>query len=639
MRRRRGVFVLSLLLFLLLALLAPATAAPDGDPDPDGPGRLVLVLDSSGSMMEPVGGAGGQTRIAAAKAALGQVVEQLPDEAEVGLRVFGAEVFSRDEPGACEDTQSIVPVGPLDRKALTRAVADYRPYGETPIGRALEGAARDLGPAVEGKKRTIVLLSDGEPTCKPDPCDVAEELAKQGIDLTINVVGLDVNGAARRALRCIARAGGGTYYDAGSADELAGSLVKVSVRDVRGFVLDGQRVEGGSTAEKALPLEPGTYVDTARGEDKPRHYLVDKSVGGGVAVAALIRPPRGDKSWIIPLVVELHTQQGQRCSYALKQAVQVVGYTPITTAGTRVDQFTPAPSEECLDAEQLVASVEVGRADTDYRLQLTSYPAVENAESLPEALEDARGPWVANVDVPGSGPASQVAGGVSPDDAPELSPGTTHTDSVLASEQLVYKIPVAYGQAVRISARLAPEPRADEVLGIQGNPVSLNLISSSGTWLNDAFDIDRGIRGSGFYDGADTLLLTTAAPPVRVLNASSTDSQIAGNSQDGYVYAVLGMGLLDNERADDFAAPVRLRAELVGEPEGEPVYAGDIEGAPDSTTESPGAQPNTDSDIRPTVAEADGDTTVWLLLGGTALLVVLLAGGLVALRMRRRPTD
>ena len=143
------------------------------------------------------------------------------------MRVFGATVFSRQDEGACTDTQNVVPVGPLDREALTAEIGRYTPYGETPIGNALKGAARDLGP--EGK-RTIVLLSDGEPTCAPDPCQVARTLRRQGVDLTVNVVGLDVSGAARRALQCIARAGGGTYYDVSDPDELAGSLVSVSVR-------------------------------------------------------------------------------------------------------------------------------------------------------------------------------------------------------------------------------------------------------------------------------------------------------------------------------------------------------------------------------------------------------------------------
>ena len=150
---------------------------------------MVLVLDSSGSMKERTGA--GETKIAAAREALTAVIGSLPDEQAVGLRVYGAEVFSRDDPGACTDSRLVVPVETGNRDRLREAVGRYTPYGETPIGHALQEAGRDLGS--EGK-RTIVLVSDGEPTCTPDPCVVARDLAQQGVDLTIDVVGLDVDG-------------------------------------------------------------------------------------------------------------------------------------------------------------------------------------------------------------------------------------------------------------------------------------------------------------------------------------------------------------------------------------------------------------------------------------------------------------
>ena len=494
MRLGLAGIVIALISGLTSAVGSPVSAAAPV-PVADDPGRLVLVLDSSGSMKESV--EGGQTKLGAAKTALGEVVDQLPDDARVGARVFGAKVFSRKDPGACQDTQSVVPVGPLDRDALKRAVADYRAYGETPIGRALEGAAKDLGPASRGESRTIVLLSDGEATCQPDPCKVARDLDAQGVDLTINVVGLDVSGAAREALRCIARAGNGTYYDAQSADELATSLVKVSVRDLRGFVLSGERVQGGTSLPSALPLEPGTYVDSSRGSDKLRYYLLDKPPGGGVSVAALVRPPKGENARHTALIVQLMTTEGDRCTYSLAQSFQVIGETPITSAGVELNQFTPTERDQCDDATQLIATVEVGAGVTDYRLQLASYPAIENADALPEAVADDTEPWVANVQIPRRGPATPVAGGVSPDDAPELAPDTTYSDTLLASEQTVYKIPVAYGQAVRVSALLSPDDRADDALGIQGNPTSLALVTSLGTRLSQAFESEREVNGGG----------------------------------------------------------------------------------------------------------------------------------------------
>ena len=111
--RRPGSVLLSvILLSALVPVSSGAVEVPRANPG-DETGRLVLLLDSSGSMKEPA--AGGGTKIDAAKAALGDVVEQLPESAQVGIRVFGAKVFTKTDPGACADTQNVVPGGPLDR--------------------------------------------------------------------------------------------------------------------------------------------------------------------------------------------------------------------------------------------------------------------------------------------------------------------------------------------------------------------------------------------------------------------------------------------------------------------------------------------------------------------------------------------
>ena len=267
------------LVVALTVLLAPLGSPPGQASRASGPvrtadtsaptGRLVLLLDSSGSMKDLAPGGG--TKIAAAKAALSDVATNLPDDAEVGVRVFGATVENRAQPGACTDTQNVVPVGRLDRGAIAKAVVRYRPYGETPIGNALKGAARDLGAAQDGVRRTIVLLSDGEPTCAPDPCTVARQLRDRGIDLRINVVGLDVAGKARQGLQCIARSGGGRYFDADSAEDLADSMVQVSVRGLREFSVTGERVTAGTSTADPTSLEPGDYVDTTSAQRAPKY--------------------------------------------------------------------------------------------------------------------------------------------------------------------------------------------------------------------------------------------------------------------------------------------------------------------------------------------------------------------------------
>jgi hypothetical protein len=78
-----------------------------------------------------------------------------------------------------------------------------------------------------------VLVSDGGDNCKPpDPCAVAREISKGGIDLKIQAVGFQVKAGARRQLKCIAKAGGGRYVDATDAEGLSGiHFVSVAARE------------------------------------------------------------------------------------------------------------------------------------------------------------------------------------------------------------------------------------------------------------------------------------------------------------------------------------------------------------------------------------------------------------------------
>ncbi|WP_311208847.1 MULTISPECIES: VWA domain-containing protein [unclassified Aeromicrobium] len=302
-RRSRTI---TLLLAAVVSLCLPsAAAATDGSESGNDTGRLVLVLDSSGSMKERT--PGGETRIEAATTALADVVASLPEAQPVGLRVYGAEVFSRDEPGACEDSQLVVPVETGNRDDLRAAIDDYEPYGETPIGYALQQAGQDLGD--EGR-RSIVLVSDGEPTCDPDPCEVAAELTEDGVDVRIDVVGLDVSGPARDALQCIARQGNGSYYDVDSSDELSSSLEKLATRASRDYTAIGTPVAGTESAVDAPEVRAGDWVD-ALPPSSTRTYRVRREIADStIHVGATLR---SDTQADDVVKIELSTTDGQGC--------------------------------------------------------------------------------------------------------------------------------------------------------------------------------------------------------------------------------------------------------------------------------------------------------------------------------------
>ena len=91
-----------------------------------------------------------------------------------------------------------------------------------------------------------MLVTDGGDNCAPpDPCKAAEEVAKRGVEMSISVVGFQVNDRVRRQLRCIARAGGGSYVDVDDADQLGGELSALLSRAFRSYEPTGTEVEGG----------------------------------------------------------------------------------------------------------------------------------------------------------------------------------------------------------------------------------------------------------------------------------------------------------------------------------------------------------------------------------------------------------
>ncbi|MCB0886102.1 MAG: VWA domain-containing protein [Propionibacteriaceae bacterium] len=167
--------------------------------------KILLVLDASGSMKgdDP----SGSTKLKAAKKALTTAISTLPADAQVGLRVYGATYPGKDRKLSCVDTQLAHPVGPLDVAGLTTQINAVKAQGDTPIAYSLEKAVDDLG--TEGK-RHIILVSDGEENCDPDPCAVVKKLVDKDVSIQVDTVGYAVDKKARNQLQCIAEAGKGT---------------------------------------------------------------------------------------------------------------------------------------------------------------------------------------------------------------------------------------------------------------------------------------------------------------------------------------------------------------------------------------------------------------------------------------------
>ncbi len=176
--------------------------------------HVLLVIDVSGSMAEPVPEAGTDKITLAKQAAIGALEQFAPDD-EVGLWVFSTDLGPTGEPFA-----ELVPIGPAKdtvprmQRDIDRLVAD----GGTGLYATLRQAqARMLKDLPTDRINAIVLLSDGRNEYPPDTDlnGLVRQLNGESVDTTVRVFTIGYGGSAdTEALVAIAEASRGKYYEA-----------------------------------------------------------------------------------------------------------------------------------------------------------------------------------------------------------------------------------------------------------------------------------------------------------------------------------------------------------------------------------------------------------------------------------------
>ncbi len=231
----------SLLLLAGLSMLMVASARPETEVTlPKIEGTVILAFDVSGSMaatdIQP-------TRMEAAKVAARQFVEQQPPSVEIGIVAFSDSGFSVQAPTN-------------DRDQILAAINRLSPQRGTSLANGIAASLKAITanqnqsthfyssltaqptatptPQPQGQYRSaaIVLLTDGENNEQPDPMAAAQFAAKQGVRIYTVGLGsaagtlLHVNGFTvhtqldEATLQQVARATGGTYFNATSAQDL-----------------------------------------------------------------------------------------------------------------------------------------------------------------------------------------------------------------------------------------------------------------------------------------------------------------------------------------------------------------------------------------------------------------------------------
>ncbi|MFE7775539.1 VWA domain-containing protein [Streptomyces sp. NPDC057445] len=547
------------------------TAAPDAAASrTDARSSLVMVLDSSGSMADDDGS--GRTRMEAARKAVGTVVDALPEGHPTGLRVYGA-----DRPRGCTDTRLVRPVQELDRGALKEAVASVQPKGDTPIGLSLRKAAQDLPAPAEGTvgTRTILLISDGDDNCgTPRPCEVAGQLAKDGIGLRIDTVGFQVRGAARKQLECVAEAGNGRYYDAPDAEALARQLQRSAQLSADGYRFRGRQVAGTPERSGAPALVAGQYLDTI-GPGEERHYAVDFDAVSTVHFSATAVPQPGaavDTFDALRTRIAYGTDSSSgSCESSTEHFFQKEGATPLTSAVARVPSEKGFGSCDKAGRYWLVVERESKKGSDAARwpLELTygaEKPLARGVTPAGSRPEYGKGDKDAALPL---GDPKDVAGGTGFNDARELAQGVWR-DQVLPSQTLWYKVPVGWGQQLRYDVEFANEPTLER---------GSSAVSYGAT---EVFTPARAPVGGGtgefvpeaVYNGRPAAL-RMGTVPVSWTNRHESHPNVIPVHSKGEFYIAVTLGAEAAEIAENPRIGVVLRVAVIGDER-----AGPQQGAP-----------------------------------------------------------
>jgi Ca-activated chloride channel homolog len=621
MLRRSGGLCAAAALFAAFSF-ANASAAPADEFSP-----VMVVLDSSGSMKaRDVGGSG--TRMDAAKRAVSTMVDRLPAQAQVGLTIYGAGTGSAGSQKAagCRDVRVVRPVGPVNKPALKAAVNAAKANGYTPIGQSLRTAAAQL--PKEGQ-RSIVLVSDGEDTCAPpQPCEVAKELHRQGVDLHVHTIGFKVNPAARAQLACIAQNTGGTYHDAEDSDSLTGVLGRVTERALRHYEPVGKPIAGTADPANAPVLGPDQYVDTLNGIEE-RFYAAELKEGDTAYFAATIVIPRGNKNGIETLDIAITGPGGADCNASQRQM------------NTRAKEDGGSLTT-VLRWDELADGTGSGRCDEPgrYTFRITRVNATDDGgtDRLPVELllrieppvtggkgEPSQGDLVDFAQQP-SGGVRGVRGGGSFNEATTLPGPGRFGETVYYGEELFYRVKLDWGQGLAFRATYAATPRGQ----------TTNIRTALYNPVRDEIRSDTTA-----YTGTTQVMPTSGKPSattrVLYLNRTANDSDQRRMAIDGWYYIVVKLGA---GSAGAGGVPVTIDLAVAGTKVSGPEY-GTTEPTP-STSPTESASPSQTPDAGPgsstgSPAEDSGSALPWVIGGVAAVLALAIVAAALILR-RRRPS-
>jgi len=174
--------------------------------------NVEIVWDASGSMWGEIEEG---NKISQSKKIIRRVIKDIPDNINLGLRVFG------NKGSIDKESLLIAPLSQDNKENTLKAINKIQPSGKSPIGINLSLAGQDLI-NLPGEKH-ILLVTDGRDTGNIMPNEIVDQLRKKGIKTHIIQVG-EITHISQLQLKELAQLGGGKYFTYFEEEEVIPTL-------------------------------------------------------------------------------------------------------------------------------------------------------------------------------------------------------------------------------------------------------------------------------------------------------------------------------------------------------------------------------------------------------------------------------
>jgi hypothetical protein len=198
---------------------SPTATSPAGTPEESIPAAsgtvYAFIVDSSRSMADNIGDT---VKLDFARQTVLLTAQALPADAQVSLWSFGSESFAGTTQ-SCSDTQKLLGPDSNQEIGIAAALSTLTPNGASPITTALLNAGEDAIARANAAAVVLVLITDDRDKCGSVPLAAVQQLGARGLEVTLHVLGLNLDRASREDLSAAvdASAPGSTFTEIAGA--------------------------------------------------------------------------------------------------------------------------------------------------------------------------------------------------------------------------------------------------------------------------------------------------------------------------------------------------------------------------------------------------------------------------------------